>query len=253
MRSSIAPFPSRRTDAGSMPPRWRPIRVEDSPSILLPPGCSSRPTGSAPGAPLHLGGLRLRSSATEAARIWNEHDRGTHGRHRRADWRRPGCGNGRRGDRSLGEQRHARHRSVLESRAERPSFPARLGAAILRVARRDRHSLTNYPCLLLEGKIGRTAVVLSGGDWTLVSRVASSRLHRRTRRLTATPGSDGTRPGVRGRTCQTRPARVPARGARLRRYGQGGREPGAPPARRPDTVATASRRANGETDPPLQN
>jgi hypothetical protein len=151
------------------------------------------------------------------------------------------------------EQRHARHRSVLESRAERPSFAARLGAAILRVARRDRHSLSNYPCRLPDGKIGRTAVVLSGGDWTLVSRVASSRLHRRTRRLTATPGSDGTRPGVRGRTCQTRPARVPARGARLRRYGQGGREPGAPPARRPDTVATASRRANGETDPPLQN
>ena len=70
------------------------------------------------------------------------------------------------------EQRHARHRSLVEAQGERPSLPARLAAAALRMARRDRHSLTNYPCRLPDGKIGRTAVVRSGGDWTLVCRVA---------------------------------------------------------------------------------
>jgi hypothetical protein len=42
----------------------------------------------------------------------------------------------------------------------------------MHVLRRDRHSLTTYPCRLPNGKIGRTAVVLSGGEWTLVCRVA---------------------------------------------------------------------------------
>jgi len=70
------------------------------------------------------------------------------------------------------ERRHARHRSILESRAERPSMVARLGAAFVRVVRRDRHSLTSYACRLPDGKIGRTAVVMSGGEWTLVCRVA---------------------------------------------------------------------------------
>jgi hypothetical protein len=77
---------------------------------------------------------------------------------------------------AIQEDRHrgvAAHEHVrLEERIVRPSPAVRLGAAILRVVRRDRHSLTNYPCRLPDGKIGRTAVVLSGGEWTLVCRVA---------------------------------------------------------------------------------
>jgi hypothetical protein len=75
--------------------------------------------------------------------------------------------------------REDRHRAVplhqrvrLEERIVRPSLPVRLGAAIVRVVRRDRHSLTNYPCRLPDGKIGRTAVVLQGDEWVLVCRVA---------------------------------------------------------------------------------
>jgi hypothetical protein len=70
------------------------------------------------------------------------------------------------------EQRHARHRSLIEAQGERPSLAARTGAAFMRAVRRDRHSLTNYPCRLPDGKIGVTAVVRSGGEWTLVCRVA---------------------------------------------------------------------------------
>ncbi len=76
-------------------------------------------------------------------------------------------------ERHRGEaQRHARHRSALEARAARPSVAARMGAAVMHVVRRDRHSLTAYACRLPDGKIGRTAVVQSGGEWTLVCRVA---------------------------------------------------------------------------------
>jgi hypothetical protein len=76
-------------------------------------------------------------------------------------------------DRRRGEERrHAHHRALLTTRVERPSLAARLAAATLRVVRRDRHSLTDYPCRLPDGKIGRTAVVNSGGDWVLVCRVA---------------------------------------------------------------------------------
>jgi hypothetical protein len=70
------------------------------------------------------------------------------------------------------EQRHARHRSIPESPVERSSLTARLGAAFMHTVRRDRHSLTMYPCRLASGKIGRTAVVMSGGEWTMVCRVA---------------------------------------------------------------------------------
>jgi hypothetical protein len=83
-------------------------------------------------------------------------------------------------ERHRGEgERHARHRALLatravrpSSRALRPSLPARLGAATTRLVRRDRHSLTDYPCRLPDGKIGRTAVVLNGSEWSLVCRVA---------------------------------------------------------------------------------
>jgi hypothetical protein len=70
------------------------------------------------------------------------------------------------------EQRHARHRSSRESPVERSSLAARMGAAFMHTVRRDRHSLTTYACRLPNGKIGRTAVVLSRGDWVLVCRVA---------------------------------------------------------------------------------
>jgi len=69
-------------------------------------------------------------------------------------------------------RRHADERALRETRPERPSVAARLAAATLRVMRRDRHSLTVYPCRLPDGKIGRTAVVLQGGEWALVCRVA---------------------------------------------------------------------------------
>jgi hypothetical protein len=76
-------------------------------------------------------------------------------------------------DRHRGEQlRHALKRSLLAGRAERPSLLARLAAASLRVARRERHSMTSYACRLPDGKIGRTAVVLVDGEWALVCQVA---------------------------------------------------------------------------------
>jgi hypothetical protein len=75
-------------------------------------------------------------------------------------------------DRHRGEERrHAHHRGLLEGRVERPSQPARLVAAIQSIVRRDRHSLTNYPGRLPDGKIGRTAVVQVNGTWELVCRV----------------------------------------------------------------------------------
>jgi hypothetical protein len=70
------------------------------------------------------------------------------------------------------EERHARHRSLLETRVERPSLPARMGAAFMRVVRRDRPSLAGLACHLPDGKLGRTAFVQQGGEWTLVCRVA---------------------------------------------------------------------------------
>ena len=77
---------------------------------------------------------------------------------------------------TIQEDRHrsgvVHQRVGLEERIVRPSPAVRLGAAILRVVRRDRHSLTKYPCRLPDGKIGRTAVVYRDGEWTLVCRVA---------------------------------------------------------------------------------
>jgi hypothetical protein len=70
------------------------------------------------------------------------------------------------------EWRHARHRSLLEARVERPSLLARTGAALLRFARRDRHSLTTYPCRLPDGSIGRTAIIRVDGEWVAACRVA---------------------------------------------------------------------------------
>jgi hypothetical protein len=70
------------------------------------------------------------------------------------------------------ERRHAHHRALADARAERPSAFARLAAAATRRARREDHSLTDYPCRLPDGSIGRTAVVQRDGEWMLVCRVA---------------------------------------------------------------------------------
>jgi hypothetical protein len=76
-------------------------------------------------------------------------------------------------ERHRGEaERHAHHRSLAETQAERPSVSARAFAATLRYVQRNRHSLTEYPCRLPDGKIGRTAVVQRDGEWALVCRVA---------------------------------------------------------------------------------
>jgi hypothetical protein len=69
------------------------------------------------------------------------------------------------------ERRHAHDRALAEAGPAGPSVPARLRATILSLVRRD-HSLTDYPCRLPDGGIGRVAVIPSGGDWTLVCRVA---------------------------------------------------------------------------------
>jgi hypothetical protein len=75
-------------------------------------------------------------------------------------------------DRHRGEeQRHANDRAVSAVRVERPSLPARLGAWILNLVRRD-HPLTNQPCRLPDGRIGRVAVIRQDGEWTLVCRIA---------------------------------------------------------------------------------
>jgi hypothetical protein len=69
-------------------------------------------------------------------------------------------------------RRHAHERALLETRAERPSWWGRLEAAFVNLVRRADHSLTDYPCRLPSGGMGRVAVVLSGGEWTMVCRVA---------------------------------------------------------------------------------
>jgi hypothetical protein len=58
-----------------------------------------------------------------------------------------------------------------EPGAARPALSARLAAAIRNVVRSD-HSLTDYPCRLPDGRMGRVAVVQDHGDWTMVCRVA---------------------------------------------------------------------------------
>lgn len=70
------------------------------------------------------------------------------------------------------EGRAAHRRARLQARADRASLPARLGATIERLVRRDGHPLTTCPCRLADGKIGRTAVVLRGTERMLVCRVA---------------------------------------------------------------------------------
>lgn len=75
-------------------------------------------------------------------------------------------------DRHRGEERrHAHNRGLLEGGPSGPSLSARLRAAIPKVIQRD-HSLTNRPCRLPDGRIGRVAVVQRDGEWNLVCQVA---------------------------------------------------------------------------------
>jgi hypothetical protein len=75
-------------------------------------------------------------------------------------------------DRHRGEaRRHAYRRARADARAGTSPTLAGLRAAILHILRRD-HSLTDYPCRLPDGRIGWVAVVLDGGEWVLVCRVA---------------------------------------------------------------------------------
>ena len=75
-------------------------------------------------------------------------------------------------DRHRGEaRRHDHRRAFAEAPARRSRTLPGLRAAILHVVRRD-HSLTDYPCRLPDGRIGRVAVVLEGDEWLLVCRVA---------------------------------------------------------------------------------
>ena len=51
------------------------------------------------------------------------------------------------------------------------SVMARLSVAFRR-GTSDEHSLTDYPCRLPDGTMGRVAVIMQGGDWALVCRRA---------------------------------------------------------------------------------
>jgi hypothetical protein len=78
-------------------------------------------------------------------------------------------------DRERERERPLDHRRApVERRVDRPSPVARLHAALLRLAPRTRaaHAVTDYPCRLANGEIGRVAVIETNGEWTLVCRVA---------------------------------------------------------------------------------
>ena len=69
---------------------------------------------------------------------------------------------------------HDDRRDALPDEPEsvRPSLLARSRAGLSRAVRRERHSLTSYPCRLPDGTIGRTAIYLVDGEWTAVCAVA---------------------------------------------------------------------------------
>jgi hypothetical protein len=75
-------------------------------------------------------------------------------------------------DRLRGELRRAEQdRWLSESRAASPSPISRIQAAI-RTRLQPEHSLTDYPCRLPDGRMGRVAVIQQDGDWTMVCRMA---------------------------------------------------------------------------------
>jgi hypothetical protein len=72
------------------------------------------------------------------------------------------------------ELRRAEQRRGLmetEARSESPSLLAQLEAAF-RTRLQPEHSLTDYPCRLPDGRMGRVAVIQQDGDWAMVCRMA---------------------------------------------------------------------------------
>lgn len=63
-------------------------------------------------------------------------------------------------------------RAIRRPRAARPSPLARVHAGLARLARREDHSLTDYPCRLPDGSVGRTAIRQVDGEWAAVCTVA---------------------------------------------------------------------------------
>jgi len=75
-------------------------------------------------------------------------------------------------DRYRGEGRcHEHRRALVEGQGERVSIQARVMAAVRSRLKRE-HSLTDYPCKLPDGRLGRVAVVRQRGDWVMVCRTA---------------------------------------------------------------------------------
>lgn len=75
-------------------------------------------------------------------------------------------------DRHRGEgRRHDQHRALLEAPVVRLSRSNRVRAAVRNALAPDDRALTDYPCRLPDGRIGRVAVVLDQGEWTLVCQV----------------------------------------------------------------------------------
>jgi len=75
-------------------------------------------------------------------------------------------------DRDRGEaRRHEHQRARNEAQGDRVSTRARVMAAV-RSRLKPEHSLTDYPCRLPDGRMGRVAVVRDRGDWVMVCRMA---------------------------------------------------------------------------------
>ncbi|HEY5437139.1 MAG TPA: hypothetical protein VIK13_18060 [Candidatus Limnocylindrales bacterium] len=77
-------------------------------------------------------------------------------------------------DRRREELRRAEQRRGLmesEARSESRSLLAQFEAAF-RTCLQPEHSLTDYPCRLPDGRMGRVAVIQQDGDWTMVCRMA---------------------------------------------------------------------------------
>jgi hypothetical protein len=77
-------------------------------------------------------------------------------------------------DRRRQELRRAeQHRGLIqiEAQAGSPSLLAQFEAAF-RTRLQPDHSLTDYPCRLPDGRMGRVAVIQQDDDWTMVCRMA---------------------------------------------------------------------------------
>jgi hypothetical protein len=75
-------------------------------------------------------------------------------------------------DRHRHEARRLEHqRGLIDARGVSPSRLGRLEEAI-RTRLAPDHSLTDYPCRLPDGRMGRVAVLAQGGDWVMVCRMA---------------------------------------------------------------------------------